>query len=261
MTYPPAGIPVSLGSAWGVSLTPSTVGSAFIGLANPGAVTFPRMNADNSITARTVAGVKSDLALDNVTNESKPTMFTNPQFTGGIGVTLTGSLTKKIEANTIHTTNIDDEIRIGSYTGGNFYGLSMNYRIDGVGNPLMYLCHSYGTTRSSTIQLVGNNIIVAGTVTATNHLLSSDRRLKSKIKNISTAPLKVSYKQFELKSDPGQIRYGVIAQELQKNHPEFVRKDDKGMLSVAYTDLFAFEFHNLKHRVSEIERRLLRCHY
>lgn len=120
MTYPSAGIPLSTGSAWGTSitnnstnwntaytdrmkwdggetgLTPSTgrtslgattVGSAFFTLSNPSLITFPRINADNTVTARLASELKIDLSLNNVTNESKTTMFTSPAFTGSVPTT------------------------------------------------------------------------------------------------------------------------------------------------------------------------------
>lgn len=115
MTYPGAGIALSTGSAWSTSITnnssnwntaysdrmkwdggatgltpatgrtslgATTIGSAFFTLSNPSLVTFPRINADNTVTARLASELKADLSLDNVTNESKSTMFTSPTFTG-----------------------------------------------------------------------------------------------------------------------------------------------------------------------------------
>lgn len=115
MTYPGAGIPLSTGAAWGVSITNNstnwntaytdrlkwdggatgltaatgrtslggtTVGQNIFTLANPSAITFLRMNADNTVTALSATNFKTALSLENVTNESKATMFTNPTFTG-----------------------------------------------------------------------------------------------------------------------------------------------------------------------------------
>lgn len=41
----------------------TTVGQAFFGLTNPSAITFPRVNADNSVTARSAANLRTDLGL------------------------------------------------------------------------------------------------------------------------------------------------------------------------------------------------------
>lgn len=110
-TYPSAGIPLSTGSAWGTSITNNsvnwdtayaarmrwsgtpigltaatgrtslggtTVGQAFFTLTNPSAITFPRMNADNTVTALSAANFKSalsltstDVGLGNVTNKAQ----------------------------------------------------------------------------------------------------------------------------------------------------------------------------------------------
>jgi hypothetical protein len=93
------------------------------------------------------------------------------------------------------------------------------------------------------------NINVAGTATATNFILSSDKTLKDKIKDIETKHINVEWKNFELISEPGVKRSGVIAQELEEKHPEFVRTDKDGLKSVAYIDL-------LITKIAELEARL-----
>lgn len=121
-SYPGAGIALSTGSAWGTSITNNstnwntayterrqwdgsstnlvaatgrtslggtTLGSSLFTLSNPSSISFLRINADNTVTALSLANFKTalslspaDVLLGNVTNESKTTMFTNPQFTG-----------------------------------------------------------------------------------------------------------------------------------------------------------------------------------
>lgn len=46
-----------------VNIGATTVGAAFFGLANPGAITFVRINADNSVTALSVAAFRTALGL------------------------------------------------------------------------------------------------------------------------------------------------------------------------------------------------------
>jgi hypothetical protein len=88
------------------------------------------------------------------------------------------------------------------------------------------------------------------TVTATNFILSSDKRLKENIKNFNYEQhIKMDVKTYDLISEPGIKRTGVIAQELEVNHPEFVMTDDNGMKSVAYIDL-------LIAKIAELEARL-----
>ena len=93
------------------------------------------------------------------------------------------------------------------------------------------------------------NIKIQGTATATNFILSSDKTLKDNIEEIDTKHIDVSWKNFELKSEPGVKRSGVIAQELEKTNPEFVRTDKEGLKSVAYIDL-------LITKIAELEARL-----
>ena len=93
------------------------------------------------------------------------------------------------------------------------------------------------------------NINIQGTATATNFILSSDKILKENIKNLEPKHLDIKWKSFELKSEPGINRVGVIAQELEKTNPEFVREDKDGLKSVAYIDL-------LINKIAELEARL-----
>jgi hypothetical protein len=112
-----------------------------------------------------------------------------------------------------------------------------------------------GTTAPSFRLDVSGNVRATSDMTATNFNLSSDEKLKTKVVSIEKISVDVEYKEFELISEPGQKRYGVIAQELQKTNPELVRTDPDGLLNVAYIDLLIKEIASLKERVSELERR------
>lgn len=50
------------------TLGSTTVGRSYFTLTNPSAITFPRQNANNTVTSRTAAELKTDLALDAVNN-------------------------------------------------------------------------------------------------------------------------------------------------------------------------------------------------
>lgn len=85
------GLDVS-GSNWYFSTNGTTVvlfspSAGTVDTANsPGAGEFARFTDADTIEGRTASEAKADLGLDNVTNESKPTMFTNPTFTGTVTV-------------------------------------------------------------------------------------------------------------------------------------------------------------------------------
>ena len=92
------------------------------------------------------------------------------------------------------------------------------------------------------------------TVTATNFILSSDERKKTKIKDLTCDNINVNWKSFEFKEDEGEYRTGVIAQELEKSHPEFVNTDDEGFKSVKYIDLLIAKIAELENRIKELEK-------
>ena len=95
----------------------------------------------------------------------------------------------------------------------------------------------------------GVRFTAAGAVQAKNFIGSSDIRLKTNIKEVGITPINVNWNSYEMKSEKGQLRYGTVAQDLEKRHPEFVRTDEKGWKSVAYIDL-------LVAKVAELEARL-----
>ena len=97
------------------------------------------------------------------------------------------------------------------------------------------------------------NVTFGGTATADNFILSSDRRLKDNIETISSEEVKVDWKSFNMKGD-SQKRYGVVAQELEEVHPEFVRTDKEGMKSVAYIDLLIAKIAELENRLEQLEK-------
>ena len=96
--------------------------------------------------------------------------------------------------------------------------------------------------------------VFSNTVTATNFILSSDERLKENIGEVCDNRVKADWKTFELKTEKGQKRYGVIAQELEKTNPEFVREDSKGFKSVAYIDLLIAKIAELEARLEKLEK-------
>ena len=101
---------------------------------------------------------------------------------------------------------------------------------------------------------VTGNARFTSTVTATNFILSSDERLKENIEKVCDNRVKADWRTFELKTDKGQKRYGVIAQELEKTNPEFVREDSQGFKSVAYIDLLIAKIAELEARLEKLEK-------
>jgi len=90
------------------------------------------------------------------------------------------------------------------------------------------------------------------TITAADFIGSSDRRLKENIEYLSPKKINSIYKSFNFKTNK-QSRIGVIAQELEIEHPEFVRIDEQGMKSVSYSDLHSAEIAYLKYKIENLE--------
>jgi len=91
------------------------------------------------------------------------------------------------------------------------------------------------------------------TVTATNFIISSDERKKTEIKDLKVDTVDVQWKSFEMKDNKGEYRTGVIAQELEQKHPEFVNTDDEGYKSVKYIDLLIAKIAELEARLEKLE--------
>ena len=91
------------------------------------------------------------------------------------------------------------------------------------------------------------------TVTATNFIISSDERKKTEIKDLKVDTVDVQWKSFEMKDNEGEYRTGVIAQELEQKHPEFVNTDDEGYKSVKYIDLLIAKIAELEARLEKLE--------
>ena len=109
-------------------------------------------------------------------------------------------------------------------------------------------------TRSGTTTVPITFQMRAGTITATNFILSSDEKKKTKIKDLSIDNIDVRWRSFEMKENEGEYRTGVIAQELEKNHPEFVNENDEGFKSVKYIDLLIAKIAELEARLEKIEK-------
>ena len=108
-------------------------------------------------------------------------------------------------------------------------------------------------TRSGTTTVPITFQMRAGTITAANFILSSDERKKTKIADLTCDNVDVAWKSFEMKDNEGEYRTGVIAQELEQKHPEFVNTDDEGYKTVKYIDLLIAKIAELEARLEKVE--------
>jgi len=94
----------------------------------------------------------------------------------------------------------------------------------------------------------------ASTITATNFILSSDERLKENIKTLKPKVISTKWRTFNVKDSDEGHRVGVIAQELEVKHPEFVETNEEGFKSVKYIDLLISKIAELEHRIKQLEK-------
>lgn len=95
---------------------------------------------------------------------------------------------------------------------------------------------------------------VNGDVQASDFVLSSDFRMKEDVSTLEPKNIDAKWKKFRFVEDESKaIRHGVIAQELEEVHPEFVVTDEKGMKSVRYVDLLVAKIAELEARIEKLE--------
>jgi hypothetical protein len=146
------------------------------------------------------------------------------------------------------------KLSYGTVSGGG--GLAwQGTTVNGVGTYVSagLICSQPNMTFNGSNLGITGTIVATSTMTATDFILSSDKRNKTCIKPIVISPVSAEYKQFNFINEPNQLRYGVIAQELQEVHPELVKVDENGMLGVSYTDLLIKEVAYLKCEIKELK--------
>jgi len=109
------------------------------------------------------------------------------------------------------------------------------------------------TSPTADLHVTGTGIF-SSTVTASNFILSSDERLKENIKDLDPKRIDTNWKSFNIKDSDEGYRVGVIAQELEVNHPEFVETNDEGYKSVKYIDLLISKIAELEDRIKKLEK-------
>ena len=200
------------------------------------------------------------ISTENTLNNDDGVVYDAQTSTGKHLFKVSGSEKMRIDSSgnvgigvTSFTAGVKLEVAGNIKADGSFYLYSGTTRYFNVGAysnaPYINTGTSGGTVFIGAPTTWVTNLHVQGTTTATNFILSSDERLKENIEKACDNRIKADWKTFELKTEKGQKRYGVIAQELEKTNPEFVREDTQGFKSVAYIDL-------LIAKIAELEARL-----
>ena len=95
---------------------------------------------------------------------------------------------------------------------------------------------------------------ISGVLYASNFALTSDRSKKTDIKPIKEN-FKIDWKSFKMKDNLQEKRYGIIADELHENHPEFV-DGKQGSYSVKYIDLLCAAMANKDKQIEDLQKQI-----
>ena len=145
----------------------TTLGNNLLSVVNPTAITFIRVNADNTVSTLSSADYKTALSLENVTNESKATMFSSPTFTGTVsGVTATH----------VGLGNVTNESKATMFSSPTFTGTVSGVTAThvGLGNvtdeskSTMFSSPTFTGTVSAADLTLSGNLTVNGTTTTIN---------------------------------------------------------------------------------------------
>jgi hypothetical protein len=182
----------------------------------------------------------------------------NPTLTGTLcatgNVCLIGIPAKTTETCVVYI-DVNNKLSKGTVSGGSGGIAWVGTTANGIGTYVnaSCICSQPNLTYNGTKLGVSGCICATNVMCATDYLLISDKRCKTNIESLSITPINIEYKQFNLICEPNQLRYGVIAQELQLIHPELVKADEEGILGVSYTDLLVKEVAYLKHEINELK--------
>ena len=149
------------------------------------------------------------------------------------------------------TTRSDEEIRdvIASFaTAGSYISVSHN----DAANTLTFALNT-GTADTRYLRRDTSGT-VNGTITATDFIVASDQRIKHDISTYDPGTVNINFRSYRLNSSPDRLRYGVIAQELERDHPEMViTNPDTGMKAVSYVDMLVAKVAELEKRIKQLE--------
>lgn len=217
---------------------------------------------DNTVAQAYLSTVLGRYNVASGTNGSW--IVTEPLFVIGNGTSVTANNALTVLKNANVGINIADphaplqfsnaltNRKIVFYETGNndnqFYGLgiqgaTLRYQVDGTSSNHVFYAATGAGTSNELCRIQGNgNMVVAGTVTASGSVLTSDIRLKKDFTRLNSSLSKLykidGYHYFwkdETKNK--DLQTGVIAQEVEKIFPELVQTDDKGYKSVNYIGL------------------------
>ena len=213
-------------------------------------------NAGNTASARFFAGSASG-TIATVTNHDLNISTNNSlkmvvKAGGNVGINVTNPSEKLHVAGNIFVTGKFGNL-VASTSGVQFEAATAATQTCRFDSDEMRFFAGGGAGEVFTMLNSTGATTFTNTVTATNFILSSDERLKENIKTLKPKTISAEWKSFNAKNDDS-YRTGVIAQDLEIKHPEFVETNDKGFKSVKYIDLLISKIAELEHRIKQLEK-------
>ena len=247
----PLASPTFTGTVNGITAT-------MVGLDNVTNESKATMFASPTFTG-TVSGISQTMVgLSNVTNESKATMFSSPVFTGTTTLNTIAYTWPSANPGTTGFALVNNAS--GTLSWANVTPIVTD---DVATNTSFYPMFTSATSGnlSATIKTSSSKLYYnpsSGTLTSTIVTATSDERLKENIKPVTNALNKVLALQGVNFNRIGssELELGLIAQHVEKIIPEVVYTNETGIKSLAYPNLVALLIEAIKEQNTKIEEIL-----
>lgn len=104
---------------------------------------------------------------------------------------------------------------------------------------------------------VSNDTYLSEQILDTDEIFLSDKQLKTNIKSLQKSIETIDFYEYYMKNDPvKRKKYGVIAQEIQRQYPELVSKTNSGIMAVDYNSLFSLVLSDVTHKIPNMQEKI-----
>lgn len=234
-----------------------------------------RSNADSETNQIVIGSTATGLGSNTVVLGNSSIVTT--ALRGNVGIGTTAPATQLHATNTSATTNaVVDVLRLDVQSSGTpavGIGTGLEFATETAANnteigsiiesvstdiaagtedfDLVFRTMAGGAAAAERMRIASTgNVTIQGDVTASGFFESSDMRLKEVLRRDGD----VAYFRWKDGRDTS-IHIGYLAQEVQTTHPDQVKADKDGMLSVNYIEMLVEKIRQLEKRIEELESR------